>query len=212
MILFFCIVLPLLPAFVFMGGKTRKTVLFMLIGLFVCLFASFVNGFIQNISGMTRYEMTYLVTPMTEELLKIIPLIIYVYLFRPERHDIITAAVMVGIGFAILENAYICTSGLKNVVFYFAMIRGMGAGLMHGMCTLIAGFGMTYFHLRRKLAIVGTYALLIFSAVYHACYNLLIQSDYSQFGLLLPVTTIAVLLGVLYFNRRQIKRQKNKTQ
>ena len=208
-LIFICIVIPLLPALLFMKSKARKTALFLLVGIFICLIASFINGLMQELTGMNEYEMTFLVTPFTEELLKLFPVALYVFLFRPKKYDIISASVMVGIGFAILENNYIISSCMDSATLRFALIRGMGAGLMHGMCTLITGFGLTYLHLRRKLAYAGTYALLIFAIVYHSCYNLLIQSQYDIWGLLLPVGTIAVFLGIRAISTKIRNRNSN---
>ena len=208
-IIFICIVIPLLPALLFMEPKARKNVFFMVLGLFVCLAASFINGLILSASEMEQYEMTFLVTPLTEELLKFLPTMLYVFLFRPKKKDIISAAVMVGIGFAILENTYIISSCISGATVMFALIRGMGAGLMHGMCTFMTGYGLQYFYLRRKLAYAGSYALLIFAVVYHSCYNLLIQSEYEILGLLLPVATVVIILFVHALNRGRVKKEKS---
>ena len=49
----------------------------------------------------------------------------------------------VGIGFAVLENAfYLLNSDSFNMVD--AIVRAFGAGLMHGMCTLLVGVGISF--------------------------------------------------------------------
>lgn len=76
------------------------------------------------------------------------------------------------------------------------LIRGFGAGLVHGICTVSVGYGISYVRKQRKLFSVGTYALLSAAVIYHAIYNLLVQSRWSYVGILLPLCTYipAVLL------------------
>jgi RsiW-degrading membrane proteinase PrsW (M82 family) len=70
-----------------------------------------------------------------------------------------------------------------------AVIRAFGAGLMHGMCTLVVGVGISFVKKKRKLFAVGTFGLLSTAIVYHGIYNILIQSKYSIIGALLPIVT-----------------------
>ncbi len=207
-ILYICILVPTSLGLIFMRDHTRTTVIFLGLGLTSCLFAAYINGYIRNISGMSEFDMTYLVTPLVEELLKMIPIVQYVFLFRPKKRDIVSSSIMVGIGFAILENSYILASDIGAATIGWAFIRGLGAGMMHGICTLMVGFGLTLFYIRRKFSVVGTYALLIFAVVYHACYNLLIQSAYRFGGIILPLFTVAVMLSVHLLNKKIVKSEK----
>ena len=70
-----------------------------------------------------------------------------------------------------------------------AVIRAFGAGLMHGMCTLLVGVGISFVKKKRKMFAVGTFGLLSTAIVYHGIYNILIQSDLSIVGALLPIST-----------------------
>ena len=70
-----------------------------------------------------------------------------------------------------------------------AVIRAFGAGLMHGMCTLLVGAGITFVKKKRKIFWVGTFALLSTAIIYHGIYNMLVQSDYKTVGYLLPIST-----------------------
>ena len=202
-VLFICIVLPLSLGLVFMKGHAKEMTLFLEIGMFICLLAAFVNGYAEGALGIPRVQMTFTITPLTEEVLKAIPIMFYVFLFKPGKNRIINNSLMVGIGFAILENAYIMMSDLSSISIPWALLRGLGAGMMHGICTLIVGYGLTYVYLRRKLAIAGTYALLICAVVYHACYNLLIQSDYRFFGILIPMATVIPAVLILYLGKKK---------
>lgn len=206
-ILFVCIVLPLSLGLVFMKDAAREMTLFLEIGMFVCLLAAFINGYAENALGIPRAEMTFVFTPLSEEVLKAIPIVFYVFLFRPDRTRIVNNALMVGVGFAILENGYIMLSDVASVTLPWALVRGLGAGMMHGICTLLIGYGLTYVYLRRKLTIAGTYALLLCATVYHACYNLLIQSDYRFFGILIPIATVIPAVIILRVGKHRKSAQ-----
>ena len=70
-----------------------------------------------------------------------------------------------------------------------AVIRAFGAGLMHGMCTLLVGVGISFVKKKSKIFVVGTFALLSTAITYHGIYNMLVQSDFRAIGFLLPITT-----------------------
>ncbi|MBP5208603.1 MAG: PrsW family intramembrane metalloprotease, partial [Clostridia bacterium] len=98
-------------------------------------------------------------------------------------------------GFALLENVVILTQNVENVTIFWALVRGFGSGLVHGICTVMVGWGVSYVKKRRKLFYCGTFALLSSAIIYHATYNLLVQSKYQYVGIVLPIVTyIPVLL------------------
>lgn len=194
--LFICVALPMGIGFAFMKDEAKTALLFLEIGLFVCLFSAYINGYFTELSMGTYYSATFLLTPFVEEIMKALPLIFYVVLFAPSRKQIINAAAMIGIGFAILENAYITATNIGLVSLDWALIRGLGAGLMHGICTLFVGYGLSYAKVVKKLAVTGTYACLAFAIIFHACYNLLIQSEYKFYGICLPLATIILILVI----------------
>ena len=70
-----------------------------------------------------------------------------------------------------------------------AIIRAFGAGLMHGMCTLLVGVGISFVKKKNKIFVVGTFALLSTAITYHGIYNMLVQSEYLVIGALLPIAT-----------------------
>jgi Na+/H+ antiporter NhaC len=53
----------------------------------------------------------------------------------------------------------------------------------------MVGWGVSYVKKRRKLFYCGTFALLSSAIIYHATYNLLVQSKYQYVGILLPIVT-----------------------
>ena len=187
-ILFISISIPLLLMALLMEKKARLPISFMIIGIFVSVFASEVNGLLSNLLSMDTYSMTVIITPLSEELLKALPVLYYAIVISDKRERLFTASMAIGIGFALLENAYFLLNS-DNFTIIIAIIRAFGAGLMHGMCTLLVGVGISFVKKKRKLFAVGTFGLLSTAIVYHGIYNILIQSEFSTVGALLPITT-----------------------
>jgi RsiW-degrading membrane proteinase PrsW (M82 family) len=114
-----------------------------------------------------------------------------------------------GIGFAVLENAFYLLN-YPNFSMVGAVIRAFGAGLMHGMCTLLVGVGISFVKKKSKLFAVGTFGLISTAIVYHGIYNILIQSEYSIVGALLPIATyIPFLIWRFRVKKRHAKADKN---
>ena len=87
----------------------------------------------------------------------------------------------------------------------WVLIRGLGSGLVHGICTVMVGYGLSYIRKSRKLSRTGTYALLTLAIIYHAIYNLLVQSPLQYAGILLPLATYIPAILLL---RKKIGRTK----
>jgi RsiW-degrading membrane proteinase PrsW (M82 family) len=87
-----------------------------------------------------------------------------------------------------------------------AVIRAFGTGLMHGMCTLLVGAGITFVKKKPKIFWVGTFALLSTAIIYHGIYNMLVQSDYRMIGYLLPISTY-IPLFIWRIKRKHTKKK-----
>ena len=203
-ILFVAIFIPVLLMALLVEKKARLPISFMLVGIFVSVFASEVNALLANSLNMNMYDITVVVTPMTEEILKALPILYYALFMSDKKEKLFTASMATGIGFAVLENAYYLLN-YPDFTMLSAVIRAFGAGLMHGMCTLLVGVGISFVKKRSKLFAVGTFGLLSTAIVYHGIYNILIQSDYSIVGALLPIATY-----IPFFVWRIRVKQKNK--
>ena len=187
-ILFVSISVPILLMALLIEKRARLPISFMLIGIFVSVFASEVNGLLARLLMKDMYSITTVVTPVTEEVLKALPILYYAVVISDKREKLFTASMATGVGFAILENAFYLLN-YPNFSMISAVIRAFGAGLMHGMCTLLVGVGISFAKRRSKLFAVGTFGLLSTAIVYHGIYNILIQSEYSIAGALLPIAT-----------------------
>ena len=192
--LFVCVSIPLVMMVLLIEKRARFPIVFMLIGIFVSVFASELNGFFKNVLAMDMYRIVVTVTPITEEILKALPILYYAVVISDKKEKLFTAAMALGIGFAVLENAYYLINS-ESFNMLKAIVRAFGAGLMHGMCTLLVGVGISFVKKKRKLFVVGTFGLLSTAIVYHGIYNILIQSDFSIVGALLPIATYIPFLA-----------------
>ena len=203
-ILFVAIFVPILLMTCLVEKKARHPLIFVLIGIFVSVFASEVNGVMVDLLPLSTFEVTIIVTPISEEILKAIPILFFASILSPKKEAVFTGAMAIGIGFAVLENAfYMLNDTSFNMVD--AIVRAFGAGLMHGMCTLLVGVGILFVKKKRKLFVVGTFAMLSTAITYHGIYNMLVQFDYQIIGYLLPIATY---IPFMVWRIRKI-RQKN---
>ena len=203
-ILFVAIFIPILLMACLVEKKARHPIIFVLIGIFLSVFASEINAFLRSVLPMDTFEITIVVTPITEEILKALPILFFAVVIVPKKEALFTASMAVGIGFAVLENAYyLLNSDSFNMID--AIVRAFGAGLMHGMCTLLVGVGISFVRKKSKLFVVGTFALLSTAITYHGIYNMLVQSDYQIIGYLLPITTYIPFVVWRIKKKKQVK-------
>ena len=186
-----------------MEKKLRRLVVFMIVGIFSCLFVSELNNIFLGIFHNDMFFVTTTVTPITEEIVKMLPILFFAIMVTDERSTLIPISFAVGVGFALLENVVILTQNVENVTILWALVRGFGSGLVHGICTVMVGWGISYIKKRRKFFYCGTFALLSAAIIYHAIYNLLVQSKYQYVGILLPIITYIPV--VLLLRKRKIK-------
>jgi len=208
-ILFVSIFIPIMLMTLLVEKKSRFPIIFMLVGIFISVFASEVNGYLSQVLSMDRYSIMVIVTPVSEELLKALPILYYAIVISDKKEKLFTASMAIGIGFAVLENAFYLLS-YPNFSMLSAVIRAFGAGLMHGMCTLLIGVGIYFVKKKRKLFAVGTFGLLSTAIVYHGIYNILIQSKFSIIGALLPIATyIPFLIWRIKYKKTHSMEGKN---
>ena len=205
--LFVSIFVPILLMACLIEKKARQPIIFVLIGIFVSVFAAEVNGYLRQILPMSTYEITIVVTPITEEILKALPILFFASMFSPKKEALFTASMAVGVGFAVLENAfYLLNDSIFNM--FDAIIRAFGAGLMHGICTLLVGVGISFVKKKNKVFVVGTFALLSTAITYHGIYNMLVQSSFRAVGYVLPISTYIPFM-VWRIKKLKQKQQKN---
>ncbi len=192
-------------------GKARMILLFIFVGMCCCLFISEINGLINNAVGKDLYYLTTNITPLTEELIKALPVLLFSIFVSSERQMLLTIAFMTGLGFALLENSTILVQTVilqGSVDILWALIRTLGAGLLHSLCTTSVGVGISFIRDQKKFFLCGSFALLFQAIVYHSVYNSLIQSDYKYYGAAMPMVTylvIIVILAVVFIQKGERK-------
>ncbi len=193
-------------------GHSRLLLIFMMIGCYACLFSGYLCGYIKDLFDLDLTIMAYTINPAVEELIKAIPILLYGLIFKPKLKDLLECAMIVGIGFAVLENTYYLVCYMESVSIVWAIIRGIGTGLMHGVATLFVGWVVFYANFQRRLLLPGVLGGYALAVLYHGTYNLLIQSDWQNIGIVLPLSTFIPIL-ILYYkvNRAETPRPEPKT-
>ena len=207
-ILFICITIPLILMAFLVEKQSRRTIIFFITGICAAVFAAEVNGILTYLIPLDISEFTIRITPVTEEIIKAIPVLFFAKVISDKKETLITVSLAVGIGFAIMENSYILTQNIGSISMLWAIMRGFGTGIMHGMGTFLVGTGFSFVNKNKKLFVVGTFALLSVAITYHSVFNMLVQSDYRYFGAALPVITYVPFVLWLYNNRRKRSVEK----
>ena len=204
-ILFIALVAPLILMLQMLRKRSRVLVGYMIIGIFVSLFVSELNTILLDLfSGNAEY-VTTTITPITEEIVKAVPVIVYAIVFSDDRDKVMPVAFATGVGFAMFENMVILVQNIETVNVGWAFIRGLSTALMHAVCTLAVGYGVCFIRKKKKLFYCGTFALLTMAMIYHGIFNMLVQSAYKYLGFVLPSLTY---IPILYQHFRYYRNKK----
>lgn len=201
-IIYTCFLIPMVLSLFIMGKKSRLVVGYVLIGTTVCILASELNTHIYLGLGKDMLYFSTTVSPVTEEILKALPILFYALIISDDRQKLAQSAFAVGLGFAIMENVIMITQNLYSVDIKWAIMRGFGASLMHSICTVAVGIGISFVRKKKKLFYCGTLSLLMLAITYHSIYNTLVMSPQKYYGVILPICTY---IPILFFS---IKRKK----
>lgn len=169
-----CIAVPLVISLLFIRGEVRHYVAAFLLGMLVCLISAYISGFLNFVTGMGENDTSIFLSPVVEELMKLMPLLFFMVLFTPEDRTLTMLAVAIGAGFATFENCcHILTSGAGSLTY--VLIRGLAVGVMHIVSILALS---VWFIAAKRLkvfsfpAVVGGLSLAM---IFHALYNLLVS-------------------------------------
>ncbi|MCL1848556.1 MAG: PrsW family intramembrane metalloprotease [Clostridiales bacterium] len=188
---------PLLIATWLLKGDGRRFTAFFLMGMGLCFAALYINAFLEAVTAMGAMETAVKLMPISEEILKALPVLFYFAVFSPKQSGIVTAATAVGLGFAMLENVhFLMMAGEANL--WFSLIRGFAAGVMHTVCGAILGVGLAMGS-GRLLSVPIAFVLLCLTATIHAIYNLFMVAGgvWAVLGYILPYAIAAALLIVM---------------
>ena len=204
-ILYICFLIPLALSLLIMQKKSRLVVGFILIGTTVCLAAAKINALIYQQIDRDMLYFTTTVSPAIEEILKALPILFFALFISDDRQKLAQSAFAVGLGFALMENMTVITQNLYSIDIKWAIMRGFGASLMHSICTVMVGIGISFVRKKKKLFYCGTLSLLMLAITYHSIYNTLVLSPHKYFGILLPICTYIPLL-VFGYKRKSPKK------
>lgn len=204
--LYISIAFPLIAVAVVASDKIRGAALFLIFGLSAALFCGELNGYLKTLTDFPIQYYATNISPIVEELVKAFPLIIYAFSIHPRRKFLIEYSICTGVGFAILENAFVFANNIMSVSLPLALVRGMGTGLMHALCGMAIGFGLSFIEREKNVAVLGTLGLLGAVTVYHSIYNKLILSEYAMFAIIFPLLSIVPFVVILKLREREQKQ------
>ena len=199
-----CIAIPLLVSLLFVRGEVRRYLAAFLFGMGVCLLAAYISSFLGDTVGMTENDTAVYLSPVVEELMKLLPLGFFTVMIAPKERRQTMLAVAVGAGFATFENCcYILTSGAENLGYI--LIRGFAVGVMHIMSILALSM---WFLIAKRLKVFNFSSITVgvsIAMVFHGLYNLLVSKPgiSTVLGFLMPPLT-ALLLYLLF---RRLSRE-----
>lgn len=189
-----CIAVPLIISLLFVRGEVRRFVAAFLLGMGMCLIAAYISGFLNLVSGMGENETSIFLSPVVEELMKLMPLLFFMVIFRLEGRSLIMLAVAIGAGFATFENCcYILSAGAESL--NYVLIRGLAVGVMHIVSILALSI---WFIAAKRLRVFNFPAIvggLSPAVIFHALYNLLVSEPGASrvIGYLLPLLAAIAL-------------------
>ena len=116
--IFLCLALPLILSLFFMKGRVRRYALFLTVGMAVCLLSAYVNSFFMGQYGVDGTVAAIEITPVCEEVMKLLPLLFFYLIFEPEPKEMPAAAIAIAVGFATFENVcYLTENGAEHCIF-----------------------------------------------------------------------------------------------
>lgn len=189
-----CIAAPLLLSTLFVRDQARRYVLAFVSGMVACLLAAYVTGFLRLLIGWEETEVRIFLSPVVEELIKLIPLLIMLQLAEPEDDALLLLAVALGTGFATFENC--CTLlGSGEIGLSFVLIRGLAVGVMHIVSVAALSLGIIAARRLQVLSLAGFMGAVSVSMTFHGLYNLLVSQPgaSSYVGFCLPLLAAAAI-------------------
>ncbi len=206
------IVIPLMLMLLLMEHEARTVIGAMISGIIMCLFAGELNAWVMRELNVSYYYATTSITPIIEELLKGQIVLYFAVYFCPKRDKLIAVSMAVGIGFALMENVNVFVHEGSDLTLQVALGRGLASGLMHGICTTLVGYGISYIRYRKKLFFTGIFGLLSAACIYHAMFNALVQSEYMWIGFIMPIVTYIPSVMLIRYERNRKKGKQESSE
>ena len=195
--IYLCLAIPLILSLFFTSGRARNFTVFVVAGMSSCLLSAYVSSFFMGYCGADAQQAVIEITPVCEEIIKLLPLLFYLLIFDPQPKELPGAALAIAVGFATFENVcYLTENGAAD--FRLLLIRGISAGALHILCGALSGYGVSHVFRRPWLALTGTVGILGACIGFHGIYNLLITGEgaWKMAGYLFPSALIIFLFAL----------------
>ena len=193
-----CVAIPLAIMLIFVRGNARQFVSAVLIGMTIGLLSSYVTRLVGMIFNLGDTVNEVYISPIVEEWMKILPLVLFLLLFEPDSRVFTLTALAVGAGFAVFDNCcYMLTSGVGNLML--VIIRSLSVGVMHIAGMLALALWLVILRQRKMLTAATILGAVAIPTAFHALFNLLASRNGVSlaFGYILPIVT-AIFLIYLY--------------
>ena len=199
--IYICLMAPLLIAILFLRKEARRTLIFLLAGMTSCLLSAYISSYISGVVSTDATTVAVEITPIVEEIMKLLPLLLFVLVFEPDKKTVISGAVLIAVGFATFENVcYLISYGSSELLLLF--IRGFGTGAMHVVCGMIVAIGVYYLWNQTWLQLVGAFALLSFITIFHAVFNIFVNQTGVVFWIGTGIPHLLVLIYLVFIRKR----------
>lgn len=189
-----CIAVPFLVSLLFVRGEVRQYTTAFLLGMGASLIAAYITGFLSLIARVTENDASVFLSPMVEELLKMLLLLFFMIMLEPAERTLVMLAVAIGAGFATFENCcYILSFGAESLTYI--MIRGMAVGVMHIVSILALSIWFIFAKRMKVFSFPAVSGGMAVSMIFHAIYNLLVSKAgvTRVIGYLLPLLSAVCL-------------------
>lgn len=189
-----CIAIPLIIAVLFLKGSARRVIAFFIIGMGACLLAAYMGGYLEYALTLNVEDTSIFISPVSEEIMKFVPVLLYLLLLSPSDDELIHASIGVGAGFATFENVcHILSNGSWSI--RYILIRGLATGVMHMICLITLSMAIVVLRKYQAITFPVIMGALGISVSFHALYNLLVSRAgvSSYIGYVIPVTVAAVI-------------------
>jgi RsiW-degrading membrane proteinase PrsW (M82 family) len=208
--IYICMAAPMLIGMLFVKRRGRTNFLFIIAGMTSCFLSAYINSFFSVVYGADISTATAEITPVVEEIMKLLPLMFYLLVFEPENERAQSAAIIIAVSFATFENVcWLTDNGAKQL--NFLLLRGFSTGAMHVVCGAVVSAGLVYIWHSGWLKVAGTAGLLCSAVTFHAMYNLLLTAGGKAqvVGYIMPIG--AALIGFLLIKllHLRISKQNN---
>ena len=132
--IFLCLALPMLLSLLFTSGSPRRFTLFVVLGMATCLLSAYVSSFFMGRHQCSAVTTAIEIAPVCEEILKLLPLLLYFLIFEPDSHKLTPAAIGIAVGFATLKRLLPDRKRCRKFCFPAhprRVRRGPASGLRH---------------------------------------------------------------------------------